>query len=122
MREYENAAISGTTDACPVSQLMLSVVAKIRPHALIIRETDSLDHDKCVLAMARRSYERRAAKYTCCGEYPDRLSRKHAHREPDKHNGEVQQLAGLVEHPEGDELQRRARTVQQAWAVRARGK
>ena len=79
VREYENAAISSTTDACPVFQLMLSVVAKIRPHTVIMWKADSLGHDKYVLTMAKKIIRRRAAKYTCCGEHPDELSQEHAH-------------------------------------------
>ena len=59
VREYENAAISSTTDACPVFQLMLSVVAKIRPHTVIMWKADSLGHDKYVLTMAKKIIRRR---------------------------------------------------------------
>lgn len=54
MQEYEDAAISGTTDARPGFQQMLSEVAKIRPHTLIMWKTDRLGHDKYVLAMAKK--------------------------------------------------------------------
>ena len=54
VREYENAAISSTTDAYPVFQLMLSVVSKIRPHTVIMWKADSLGHDKYVLTMAEK--------------------------------------------------------------------
>lgn len=54
VREYENAAISSTTDAYPVFQLMLSAVAKIRPHKVIMWKADSLGHDKYVLTMAKK--------------------------------------------------------------------
>ncbi|MBI0144633.1 MAG: hypothetical protein M3Z49_04400 [Bifidobacteriales bacterium] len=79
VREYENAAISSTTDTSPVFQLMLSAVAKIQPHTVIIWKADSLGHDKYVLTMAKKIIRRRAAKYTCCGEHPDELSQEHAH-------------------------------------------
>lgn len=79
VREYENAAISSTTDAYPVFQPMLSAVAKIQPHTVIIWKADSLGHDKYVLTMAKKIIRRRAAKYTCCGKHPDELSREHAH-------------------------------------------
>ena len=36
VREYEDAAISGTTEARPGFQLMLSEVEKIRPNTLIL--------------------------------------------------------------------------------------
>lgn len=77
--EYENTAISSTTDTSPVFQLMLSAVAKIQPHTVIIWKADSLGHDKYVLTMAKKILRRRAAKYTCCGEHPDELSQEHAH-------------------------------------------
>lgn len=54
MQEYEDAAISGTTDARPGFQQMLSEVAKIRPHTLIMWKTDRLVRDKYVLAMAKK--------------------------------------------------------------------
>ena len=54
VQEYEDAAISGTTDARPGFQQMLSEVAKIRPHTLIMWKTDRLGHDKYVLAMAKK--------------------------------------------------------------------
>ena len=54
MQEYEDAAISGTTDARPGCQQMLSEVAKIRPHTLIMWKTDRLGRDKYVLAMAKK--------------------------------------------------------------------
>lgn len=54
VQEYEDAAISGTTDARPGFQQMLSEVAKIRPHTLIMWKTDRLVRDKYVLAMAKK--------------------------------------------------------------------
>ena len=54
VQEYEDAAISGTTDARPGFQQMLSEVAKIRPHTLIMWKTDRLGRDKYVLAMAKK--------------------------------------------------------------------
>ena len=54
VQEYDDAAISGTTDARPGFQQMLSEVAKIRPHTLIMWKTDSLGRDKYVLAMAKK--------------------------------------------------------------------
>ncbi|MCD2492476.1 recombinase family protein [Lacrimispora sp. NSJ-141] len=52
VREYEDAAISGTTENRPGFQQMLSEVAKIRPSTLIMWKTDRLGRDKYVLAMA----------------------------------------------------------------------
>ena len=54
VQEYEDAAISGATDARPGFQQMLSEVAKIRPHTLIMWKTDRLGRDKYVLAMAKK--------------------------------------------------------------------
>ena len=54
VQEYVDAAISGTTDARPGFQQMLSEVAKIRPHTLIMWKTDRLGRDKYVLAMAKK--------------------------------------------------------------------
>lgn len=54
VQEYEDAAISGTTDARPGFQQMLSEVAKIRPHTLIMWKTYRLGRDKYVLAMAKK--------------------------------------------------------------------
>lgn len=54
VKEYEDAAISGTTENRPGFQLMLSEVAKIRPRALIMWKTDCLGRDKYVLAMAKK--------------------------------------------------------------------
>lgn len=54
LQEYEDAAISGTTDARPGFQQMLSEIAKIRPHTLIMWKTDRLGRDKYVLAMAKK--------------------------------------------------------------------
>lgn len=65
VKEYEDAAISGTTENRPGFQLMLSEVAKIRPHTLIMWKTDRLGRDKYVLAMARRKSATRDARFTC---------------------------------------------------------
>lgn len=55
VREYEDAAISGTTENRPGFQLMLSEVAKIRPSTLILWKTDRLGRDKYTLAMAKKA-------------------------------------------------------------------
>lgn len=52
VKEYEDAAISGTTEDRPGFQQMLSEVAKIRPRVLIMWKTDRLGRDKYVLAPA----------------------------------------------------------------------
>lgn len=54
VKEYEDAAISGTKEDRPGFQLMLSEVAKIRPSTLIMWKTDRLGRDKYVLAMAKK--------------------------------------------------------------------
>lgn len=55
VKEYEDAAISGTTEARPGFQQMLSEVAKIRPNTLILWKTDRLGRDKYTLAMAKKT-------------------------------------------------------------------
>lgn len=55
MREYEDAAISGTADARPGFQLTLAEIAKVRPHTLIMWKTDCLGRDKYVLALAKKT-------------------------------------------------------------------
>lgn len=54
VKEYEDAAISGTKEDRPGFQLMLSEVGKIRPNTLIMWKTDRLGRDKYVLAMAKK--------------------------------------------------------------------
>ncbi len=54
VKEYEDAAISGTTDQRPGFQLMLSEIGKIRPAALIIWKTDRLGRDRFDLAIAKK--------------------------------------------------------------------
>lgn len=54
VREYEDAAISGTKEDRPGFQQMLSEVAKIRPNTLIAWKTDRLGRDMYVLAMAKK--------------------------------------------------------------------
>lgn len=53
IREYEDAAISGTTEDGPGFQRMLSEVATLKPAVLILWKTDRLGRDKYVLAYAR---------------------------------------------------------------------
>lgn len=53
VKEYQDKAISGTTDERPGFQLMLSEVAKLKPSVLILWKTDRLARDKYVLAMAK---------------------------------------------------------------------
>ena len=55
VREYVDAAISGTKEDRPGFQEMLSEVAKIRPNTLIMWKTDRLGRDKYVLAAAKKT-------------------------------------------------------------------
>lgn len=54
MKEYEDAAMSGTTSDRPQYQLMLSEVGTIRPAAVILWKTDRLGCDRFELADAKR--------------------------------------------------------------------
>ena len=58
VQEYEDAAISGTTDARPGFQQMLSEVAKIRPHTLIMWKTDRLCSATIFLRNSDRIFEK----------------------------------------------------------------
>ena len=55
IREYSDAAISGTTDERPGFQLMLSEIGKLRPAALILWKVDRLGRDRIDLAMAKKT-------------------------------------------------------------------
>ena len=55
VREYQDRAISGTTEERPGFQCMLSEVGKIRPAALIMWKTDRLGRDRYTLAMAKKT-------------------------------------------------------------------
>lgn len=55
VQEYEDAAISGTTEDRPGFQQMLYEVGKIRPNTLIMWKTDRLGRDRYVLAMAKKT-------------------------------------------------------------------
>lgn len=55
MKEYADAAISGTTSARPQYKLMLSEIEKIKPAALILWKTDRLGRDKCELVWAKKT-------------------------------------------------------------------
>lgn len=54
IREYEDAAISGTTDQRPGFQLMLSEVGKIRPAVLIMWKSDRLGRDVAIVTLAKK--------------------------------------------------------------------
>lgn len=54
VKEYKDAAISGTTSDRPQYQLMLSEVGKIRPAVIILWKTDRLGRDRFELADAKR--------------------------------------------------------------------
>ncbi len=55
VKEYEDRAISGTTEDRPGFQLMLSEVGRMRPAALIMWKTDRLGRDRYTLAMAKKT-------------------------------------------------------------------
>ena len=55
VREYEDRAISGTTEDRPGFQRMLAEVGKMRPAALIMWKTDRLGRDRYTLAMAKKT-------------------------------------------------------------------
>lgn len=54
VKEYADAAISGTTANRPQYQLMLAEIDKIKPAALIAWKTDRLGREKIELAIAKR--------------------------------------------------------------------
>ena len=55
IREYSDAAISGTTEERPGFQLMLAEIGKLRPSALILWKVDRLGRDRIALAMAKKT-------------------------------------------------------------------
>lgn len=55
IKEYEDAAMSGTRSDRPQYQLMLREVAQLRPAALILWKTDRLGRDRYELADAKRT-------------------------------------------------------------------
>lgn len=55
VREYEDAAISGTLEERPGFQQMLSEVGKIKPNTLVLWKTDRLGRDRYVLSMAKHA-------------------------------------------------------------------
>lgn len=54
VKEYEDRAISGTTDERPGFQRMLNEVGKIKPAALIMWKTDRLGRDRFTLLSAKK--------------------------------------------------------------------
>lgn len=54
IKEYSDAAMTGTNDDRPEFQLMLFEVSKIRPAALIVWKTDRLGRDRYDLAIAKK--------------------------------------------------------------------
>lgn len=99
VQEYEDAAISGTTDARPGFQQMLSEVAKIRPHTLIMWKTDRLGRDKYVLAMAKKKIRDAGRDSTAGRAHPDGGTRRRPHRGIDGGHGGVLQPPAVAEHP-----------------------
>lgn len=55
IKEYEDAAISGTTDQRPGFQLMLSEVARLRPAVLIMWKSDRLGRDVAIVTLAKNT-------------------------------------------------------------------
>lgn len=55
IKEYEDAAISGTTDQRPGFQLMLSEVARLRPAVLIMWKADRLGRDVAIVTLAKNT-------------------------------------------------------------------
>lgn len=55
VKEYQDKAISGTTDKRPGFQLMLTEVSKLKPAVLILWKTDRLARDKYALAMSKHT-------------------------------------------------------------------
>ena len=55
VQEYEDRAISGTTDERPGFQRMLAEIDKIKPAALIMWKTDRLGRDRYTLALAKKT-------------------------------------------------------------------
>jgi len=62
VREYADAAISGTTDARPQYQLMLSEIDKLKPAALILWKTDRLGRDRYELVLAKKKIKNAGCK------------------------------------------------------------
>ena len=54
IKEYADAALSGTSDDRPQFQLVLSDVGKIRPAALIVWKTDRIARDRNTSAFAKK--------------------------------------------------------------------
>lgn len=65
IKEYEDAAISGTRDDRPGFQLMLAEIGKLRPSTLILWKTDRLARDRYVLTMAKK----KVRDAGCCINY-----------------------------------------------------
>lgn len=55
VKEYEDRAISGTTDERPGFQRMLAEIGKVKPAALIMWKTDRLGRDRYTLALAKKT-------------------------------------------------------------------
>ena len=55
MKEYADAALSGTSDDRPQFQLMLSEVGRIRPAVLIVWKTDRIARNRVDSALAKKT-------------------------------------------------------------------
>ena len=62
VKEYADAAMSGTTDARPQYQLLLSEIDKLKPAALILWKTDRLGRDRYELVLAKNKIKNAGCK------------------------------------------------------------
>ena len=70
IKEYSDAAISGTRDDRPGFQLMLSEVGKLKPSTLILWKTDRLRRDRVILTAAKKKIRDAG----CCIKYVAEIS------------------------------------------------
>ena len=68
IKEYADAAMTGTSADRPQYQLMLSEIGKIRPAYLIIWKTDRLGRDRCELAIAKKKIRDSGTYIHCISE------------------------------------------------------
>ena len=72
VKEYADAALSGTTDERPQYQLLLQEIGKIKPGAVILWKVDRLGRSRYDLAMARKIIrEAGASIHTVAEAIPD---------------------------------------------------
>ncbi len=68
IKEYEDKAISGTTDERPAFQNMLCEVGKLKPSTLIIWKTDRLARDKYIINCAKKKIRDAGCSIRCVAE------------------------------------------------------